>query len=279
MVDIQKKSSAYILATGKDGTSNLDLQHEILKQESFAQLKEAGLAKTMTIWDIGCGSGVMTAYLADRVGEEGVVYAMDASEAQIKVAQERIQSKGYKNVKFIIGDVNNLDNSKYEKADIVYSRFLLMHVSHPEEVINIMASLLKTDGKLCLHESTMNSIKENNTNPFLNKYYSLMIDYGKLKGFNYNIGRELPAICSGLNIFSKITHYTKNYATGDDIKKLLSLRFDELKDKLISSNLITEEEYIKLKMDINNYLFTNKECESSSIMAELSHIIAYKENK
>lgn len=272
-VDKQIEENAYILGTGKYGASNLDLQHEILKQESFDQLKEAGLSKKMTVWDVGCGNGAITEYLAYIVGEEGMVYAIDISEDQIKIAQDKINLKGYKNVKFIVGNINNIDRNKYNKADIVYSRLLLMHVNKPEEVIKIMASLLKPDGKVSLQEASMNSVGEENKNYTWNKYYNLIIAYGKLKGLDYNIGRKLPEICHKLNIFSKIKYYTRSYKTTDDIKKLLSLRLDELKDKFVSSNLITEEEYRKLKMDIND-LLRDKKYDSNIIMNEQSYILA-----
>ena len=79
----------------------------------------------MVVWDIGCGSGVMTEYLAKVVGSNGYVYAIDISNDQIKVAKRRIESAGYKNVEFIVGDINKIKNDAYKKADIVYARFLI----------------------------------------------------------------------------------------------------------------------------------------------------------
>jgi len=274
MADIQTQGSEYILGTGEHGKNNLDLQHEILKKESFTQLKEAGLAQDMVVWDIGCGSGAMTEHLAKVVGGEGLVYAMDASEAQIKVAKDRIESAGYKNVRFIVGDINDVDNSKYKKADIVYSRFLLMHVDDPQKVIKIMTSLLKPGGVVSLQESSMNSFVENNNDASINKYYGLIIAYADLKGFDYNIGRKLAKICDEVGAFSKVKQYTKNYNTTDDIKKLLSQRLNELKDKFITSNLITEEEYMKLQIDVNGFLKDPKS-NNSIILSEQSYILAY----
>lgn len=276
MVDKQTKPSEYILRTGSQGANNLDLQHEIFKDESFAQLKEAGLTKKMIVWDIGCGSGVMTEYLAKAVGDKGQVYALDVSEDQIKVAKKRIEAAGYKNVKFIVGDINKLDSSAYKKADIIYVRFLLMHVSDPVKIIKLMASFLKPGGVLSLQESSMDSVKkENNSNADINKFYDLIIAYGKLKGFDYNVGRKLPVICDKLNIFSKVIFYSRNYATDDEIKNLLALRLDELQDKFVSANLISEAEYITLKGNIHKFL-RDRKCDQCIMMSEQSHVLAFK---
>ncbi len=266
-------NSTYILGTGKHGANHLNLQNEMLKQESFAQLKEAGLVKNMVVWDVGCGSGAMTEYLAESVGPEGLVYAIDISADQVQVTKDRIELAGHKNVQFIVGDIDNIDNGQYKKADIVYSRLVLMHVLDPAHVIKSMASLLKSGGKLSLHEASMNSVIENNTDPSINKYHNLIIEYGELNGFDYNLGRKLPTICEKLNIFSEVQHYTKNYNTTQDIKKLLSIRLDELRDKFISSNLITEEEFVELKIDVNNFL-NDPRSDSCIITAEQSHIVA-----
>jgi ubiquinone/menaquinone biosynthesis C-methylase UbiE len=275
MDDKNNPSSQYILGTGGQGARNLDLQHEILKEESFAQLRQAGLAQNMVVWDIGCGSGVMTEYLAGAVGAEGLVYALDISEEQINVTKKRIAAAGYKNVQFIVGDINSLDASQHNKADIVHSRLILMHVHNPEETIKLMASLLKEGGVISLQESSMNAIEEHPSDPSIHAYYRLMVDYGKLKGFDYSIGRKLTEICNNLGAFSKVNSYTRDYQTTDHIKELLSRRLPELQDKLVSANLITQAEYIQLSSAIKNFLNSLK-ANDCLILAELSHVLAYK---
>lgn len=270
-----RSTSSYILKTGKQGVSNLDLQNEIFKRESIAQVKKAGLAPGMVVWDVGCGGGVMTEYLAKMVGDKGIVYALDVSADQVKAAKQRIESAGYKNVRFINGDIDTLNTSHYEKADIVYARFLLMHVHNPPKTIEAMASLLKQGGRLSLQESTMGSIKETSSNLALVRYYDLIIAYGDLKKFDYNVGRQLEGFCANSGLFSKIVSYKKNYKTTQSIKDLLSARLDELEPKFLSEKLIAENTYEDLKGQVREF-FRNAESNFSAVMCEQSHIIAYK---
>jgi ubiquinone/menaquinone biosynthesis C-methylase UbiE len=275
VINKNKPHSEYILSTGGQGASNLDLQHELFKETSFAQLKKAGLAPGMVVWDVGCGSGAMTEHLAKTVGNEGLVYAIDISEDQIRVAQSRIAAAGHQNVQFIVEDINTLDSSSYKKADIVYSRFLLMHVRDPQKIIKFMASLLKPGGVVALHESSMNTPQEHENDPSIRQYYKLVTDYGTLKDFDYTIGRKLQKICEDLGIFSKLNCCAKTHPTTDGIKELLALRLDELQDQCVSSGLISEEDYTSLKRDVNAFL----NCEKSNncmIVAEQSHVLAYK---
>ncbi|WP_236682672.1 class I SAM-dependent methyltransferase [Rickettsia felis] len=92
---------------------------------------------------MGCGNGTMTEIMASRVGDSGQVYAVDISEQQIQIAKQRIKNAGFKNVTFIASDLYSLLNNNYSKADIVYSRLLLMHLKNPVEAIKLMSSLLK----------------------------------------------------------------------------------------------------------------------------------------
>ncbi|MBS0185679.1 MAG: class I SAM-dependent methyltransferase [Proteobacteria bacterium] len=271
----EKMNTTYILATGQQGACNLDLQNKVLKKESFDQLKKCELATGMVVWDIGCGSGAVTESLARVVGREGLVYALDVNEDQLKITKGRIDSAGFKNVQFIQGDINNLSIHQYKKADIVYSRFLLMHVHDCQKTIKKMADLLKKGGRLSLQESTMESIKEESPHFALSKYYDMIIKYGKCKGFDYNVGRKLKQICEKSDLFSKIIFYKRNYKTTDDIKKLMIARLDELEDKFIGTNLIRKEDYEQLKIDIKEF-FKTKESNDSAVMCEQNYILAYK---
>lgn len=71
---MQYGSKSYFLGTGDEAAKRLDLQHELSADMSYEHLEKAGLQKGQTVFDIGCGSGAMTLYLAKAVGPEGHVY-------------------------------------------------------------------------------------------------------------------------------------------------------------------------------------------------------------
>ena len=269
------KTSEYILSTGKYGSGTLDLQHDIFKDEAFLQLQKAGLKKGIIVWDIGCGNGIMTLYLAKTVGINGKIYAIDSSEEQIKIAKKRADASGCKNVTFIVGDINTIDSRQYDAADIVYARFLLMHVHNPQKVIALMSSLLKSGGVLASQESSMFLDNEENVNPIIKKYYNLLIEYGIINGFDYNIGVRLPKMYGELGTFKKVISYTKNYPTTVSIKKLLYLRIDEFQQKLVKSKISTAEEYAKLKQGLRSF-FKREESNESLVMCKQAYILGYK---
>ncbi len=48
--------------------------------------------------DLGCGSGFFTFFLSSRVGEEGLVYAVDIAEEAVRAVEEEARRRGVRNV-------------------------------------------------------------------------------------------------------------------------------------------------------------------------------------
>ena len=55
------------------------------------------------VLDMGCGTGEITSFIADQVGEQGQVLGVDPDEERIKVAVQKY-SGARRNIKFIAGD-------------------------------------------------------------------------------------------------------------------------------------------------------------------------------
>ncbi|ABV79827.1 class I SAM-dependent methyltransferase [Rickettsia bellii] len=270
-----KQKNSYILGVGKAGAKNLDFQHQMLKQHSIEQLEKAGLKESTIIWDIGCGNGTMTEIMASRVGDNGQVYAVDISEQQIQIAQQRIKNAGLKNVTFIVSDLYSLSNNDYPKADIVYSRLLLMHLKNPVEAIKLMSSLLKKEGIISLQESdlssTLQKLNNQETNESFKRYYNLVMTYGQINGVHYDIGNKLANICQSLNIFSKVEHYVSSYDF-NEYKDLLLARYDEFKDRVVLARLITEEESLQLRENLQVF-FNSEELIKMNLKINQHHLL------
>ncbi len=253
MPDHQEKNSEYVLSVGKQAAANLDLQHEVFKEDTFAQLRKAGLSEGMIVWDVACGSGVMTEYLAEQVGPNGTVYALDISREQLEIAKARIERSGHKNVEFILEDINHLDTSKYKKADVIHTSFILMHLTNPKRALEIISSLLKPGGVLSMHESSFGQAGKN-CGPDIEQLYKLFIEYGKTVGIDYDLGKKIPEICKDLGIFNKIEHLEKDYEATEQIKQLVTLRLEEARDAMVKSGVVTAEGYDSLKNNATAFL-------------------------
>ena len=84
----------------------------------------------MQVLDIGCGLGKMTQYLAEQVGEHGLVTAIDNNQNQLVAAKNLCPMNLQNRIKWQINDIYELDKLN-KQFDLVYCRFVLHHVHKP----------------------------------------------------------------------------------------------------------------------------------------------------
>ena len=66
-----------------------------------------GIAPSKNVADIGAGSGWFTVRAAKRVGDTGIVYAVDINPQAIHYINSRIRKENLRNVKLILGKPDN----------------------------------------------------------------------------------------------------------------------------------------------------------------------------
>ena len=101
-----------------------------------------------TILDLGCGTGELSAYLAELVGQYGKVLGVDPNIHRIKVAQA--SRKEIRNLSFVEGSTSNFPGMGSETYDIFYSNAVLHFVPDKEEAFRNMFNSLKPAGKIVL---------------------------------------------------------------------------------------------------------------------------------
>ena len=100
------------------------------------------------ILDLGCGTGELSAYLAELVGQDGRVVAVDPDVNRLQVARE---SHGdVKNLAFHEGSSSNFPRMGSETYDIVFANFVFQRIQDKEEAFKNMFRSLKPAGKIAL---------------------------------------------------------------------------------------------------------------------------------
>jgi ubiquinone/menaquinone biosynthesis C-methylase UbiE len=89
------------------------------------RLVDAFDLKGQTVADLGCGSGYHTFALAERVGPEGKVYAVDMGKSSIRTLEKRAAKGGYGNVEAHASSASDLSFIKDGSVDFVFANGLL----------------------------------------------------------------------------------------------------------------------------------------------------------
>jgi 2-polyprenyl-3-methyl-5-hydroxy-6-metoxy-1,4-benzoquinol methylase len=84
----------YVLPTGKDDASRLDVIHAVYGPVSLRALTAAGIDTATRAADIGCGTGTVTRWMAEQMGAAGRVDGIDIAPEQIEVARATAPGAG-----------------------------------------------------------------------------------------------------------------------------------------------------------------------------------------
>ena len=101
-----------------------------------------------TILDLGCGTGDLSAYLADLVGPEGKVVAVDPDKERILLAQQSFGE--VKNLSFVEGSASSFPGIGSESYDIIFSNHVIHRIPDKHEVFKNMFGSLKRGAKIAI---------------------------------------------------------------------------------------------------------------------------------
>ena len=109
---------------------------------------EPYVKKGQVVADLGCNTGYYTFPLADCVGPEGRVHAVDLREDFISALQKKGDEGGYHNIEWHVASAADMNFINDESVDFVLANGLLCNVpDHRELVVNEIQRILKPTGR------------------------------------------------------------------------------------------------------------------------------------
>jgi ubiquinone/menaquinone biosynthesis C-methylase UbiE len=180
----------YSLPVGKADLERMTILGDIYMPYCAEFLLQNGLKPGIKVADVGCGPGNTSLWLADQVGEIGKVIGIDNSDAQLFILNNRILEKKIHNISTQKADIYQIDQMN-EKFDLIFCRFLFIHLTNPLLAIKKLRMLLKPGGNLIIAEldnATWSSYPESKA---LKKDTELLCNVGVRKGADFCIGSKL----------------------------------------------------------------------------------------
>lgn len=132
---------------GDKWVKNINLLESHLKDLNGILLEYCSARQGETVLDVGCGGGLTSMALAERVGPTGNVLGVDVSPTILEVATER--GRGIANLSFWPADAGS-ENLGEGLFDLVTSRFGIMFFDKPVTAFANLHGLLKSDGRLVI---------------------------------------------------------------------------------------------------------------------------------
>ncbi|HRA60818.1 MAG TPA: arsenite methyltransferase [Bacteroidia bacterium] len=105
-----------------------------------------------TVIDLGSGAGNDVFIARKMVGEKGKVIGIDMTPEMVIRAYQNNQKAGYKNVGFILGEIENMREIADNTADVVISNCVMNLVSDKEKAFKEVHRVLKTNGHFSISD-------------------------------------------------------------------------------------------------------------------------------
>jgi ubiquinone/menaquinone biosynthesis C-methylase UbiE len=112
----------------------------------FAKIKKGD-----TVVDLGSGAGNDCFVARTFTGEEGEVIGIDMTEAMIAKAKVNAEKLGYKNVKFRLGDIEDIPLSS-KRANVVVSNCVMNLVPNKKRAFEEVFRILKPKGHFSISD-------------------------------------------------------------------------------------------------------------------------------
>ena len=133
----------------------------IQKEHGKELIEKLSLEKNMKILDLGCGTGYLSSMMADCVGPEGKVVAIDPNRSRLDIAEKQYSRS---NLVFLEANDVTLPEDQY---DLVFATYVLHWIQNKTAVFNKVYQNLKPGGRFAF------TVPENRA-PFFQKMDKLM---------------------------------------------------------------------------------------------------------
>jgi SAM-dependent methyltransferase len=145
------KDRDYLLGTHDEEIARLGLQHRVWRPRVLDAWRRAGVTTGSRVVDAGAGPGWASMDLAEIVGPEGRVHALERSERFLRYLNAAAEVRGLSNI-----ETRNLDlvtdDLPVTGADAFWVRWVLAFVSDPAAVLDKLVRTLRPGGVAIIHE-------------------------------------------------------------------------------------------------------------------------------
>ena len=145
-------SSNYVMGRTSEEYERLRRQSEAMEPITRSVLARVGLSAGMSCLDLGCGPGEVMRLMADQVGQIGRVVGIDVDARLGAEMLSILKSKGCQQCSFVEGNVESLEQIASDAFDLVFARFLLMHLDDPVMALRKMYSRVRPGGRIVVQD-------------------------------------------------------------------------------------------------------------------------------
>jgi SAM-dependent methyltransferase len=244
----------YFLGYRRAEQERLQRQAEQLAHEASWLLDQIGLPSGARALEIGCGPRGCLDLLAARVGPTGSVVGIERSEDAVALAREFVAEGGLRNVEVLQGDARSAGLAK-ASFDLVTARLVLVNVPSPEQIVSEAVALARPGGTVAFHEVDWAAVVCDPPDQAWTTLVELFVNYTNGNGIDLFIGRRLPRMLRDAGLVDVRVNPIIHVHPPGDARRTLLLDFAEnLRERILAENLITEKDFAALQEGMRRHI-------------------------
>lgn len=230
----------YTIHGGKKGNERLAILSRTLGATTRGFLDRHQDALTGNCLDLGCGGGIVTLDIAKRVQSKGEVFGLDMDPVNISMARDAARDHGVENVQFDRFDAYDL--ADVDRYHLVYSRFLLTHLSHPAQVLANIFKALVPGGRVMLEDTDFSGHFCYPACAAFDTYVRLYQNLLHSRGADANIGQRLYQLLGQAGFEEISVQLVQPVHTKEEGKLMAEITMEGISKALLQEGLANEEE-------------------------------------
>lgn len=238
-IDNLVQPNPYALATGAAAVRRLHVLHDIYAPAGRRVLLQAGLRAGMKVADFGCGVGVVTRMLAEMVGPSGSVTGVDVNGQQLTEAAAFCESRGVMNTSFVKADATGTGLPR-GSFDLVYCRFLLLHLPDPMACLREMRDVLRPGGIIVVEDGDLASA-ESIPPTAIDAFAEFFCKFGPTRGLDYSLARNLYHMVIGAGFSDINVDIHQPAIIRGENRSFLKWSVEEAGPAFVDAGVVTQE--------------------------------------
>lgn len=239
-------SSTYVIRGGIPGRERLRILARVMAPTTNSLLDRLGDLTGTRCLDAGCGGGDVTRELVRRAGPNGRAVGIDLDETKLALCRE--ENAAVPNIEFRAARVGEDDiGGPY---DVVYSRFLLTHLTDPASAVRQFHGVLRAGGLIALEDIDFSGYFAHPFSAAHRKYADLYTQVVRLRGADPDIGPRLPSLLLEHGFTDVSVSVVQPMGLTGEVKLMAPLTVESISDAVVAAGLASVEEMAALAQEL-----------------------------
>ncbi len=240
----------YMLGASQSEIDRLAFQAQVWRSMTDGLLDRVGVTPGWRCLDVGAGIGMVALPLAERVGPEGRVTAIEASALYAATMREELARKNIDNVEIWEGDVRKF-TAKAGSFDLIFARWVFSFFPDVERVLGRLLPFLKRGGVLAIEDYHHLGCAYYPTRPSFDEVIEGARRWYSKTGGNPRIAGELPALYRKLGLTQvEVVPHVRVGDAKSDLWKWSELFFLDHLPNMIRDGAVTPELARRFEKDL-----------------------------